>query len=39
MNALLRQFRPALLAVVAFTVLCGLVYPLRRHGDRPAGFR
>jgi K+-transporting ATPase ATPase C chain len=28
MNALFRQLRPALLAVVAFTVICGLAYPL-----------
>jgi K+-transporting ATPase ATPase C chain len=28
MNALLRQLRPAFLAVVIFTVICGLAYPL-----------
>jgi potassium-transporting ATPase KdpC subunit len=28
MNALLRQLRPALIAVVAFTVICGVAYPL-----------
>ena len=28
MNALLRQLRPALVAVVVFTVICGLAYPL-----------
>ena len=28
MNALMRQLRPALVAVVVFTVLCGLAYPL-----------
>ena len=28
MNALIRQLRPALVAVVVFTVLCGLAYPL-----------
>jgi K+-transporting ATPase ATPase C chain len=28
MNALLRQLRPALIAVVVFTVICGLAYPL-----------
>jgi K+-transporting ATPase ATPase C chain len=28
MNALLRQLRPALLAVITFTVICGLAYPL-----------
>jgi K+-transporting ATPase ATPase C chain len=28
MNALMRQLRPALIAVVVFTVICGLAYPL-----------
>ena len=28
MNALIRQLRPALVALVVFTVLCGLAYPL-----------
>ena len=46
MNAFLRQLRPALLAVVVFTVICGLAYPLvvtavaqvgwERHGRRLA---
>jgi potassium-transporting ATPase KdpC subunit len=28
MNAYIRQLRPALIAVVAFTAICGLAYPL-----------
>ncbi len=28
MNAFMRQLRPAFLAVVAFTVICGVAYPL-----------
>lgn len=28
MNALLRQLRPALVAVLVFTVICGVAYPL-----------
>jgi len=28
MNSFLRQLRPALLALVAFTVICGVAYPL-----------
>jgi len=28
MNTLIRQLRPALVAVVVFTVICGLAYPL-----------
>jgi len=28
MRALLRQLRPALLAIIAFTVICGVVFPM-----------
>ena len=35
MNALLRQLRPALVAVVVFTVICGLAYPLARDRRSP----
>jgi K+-transporting ATPase ATPase C chain len=28
MNALVRQLRPAVVAVIAFTVICGVAYPL-----------
>ncbi|MET0907857.1 MAG: K(+)-transporting ATPase subunit C [Ilumatobacteraceae bacterium] len=28
MNAVLRQLRPAILAVIVFTVICGIAYPL-----------
>ena len=36
MNVMLRQLRPALLAIVVFTVLLGVAYPLAVTGDRPA---
>ena len=39
MNALLRQLRPALLAVVAFTVICGLAYPLVVTAIAQVGWR
>jgi len=35
----LRQLRPALIAVVVLTVLCGLVYPLLVTGVAQAAFR
>ena len=38
MHVLIRQLRPALLAVVVFTVLCGLVYPLLVTGIGQVAF-
>jgi potassium-transporting ATPase KdpC subunit len=44
MNAALRQLRPAIIAVIIFTVMCGIAYPLAvtaiaqaGWGDRAAG--
>ena len=39
MNALLRQLRPALVAVVVFTVICGLAYPLVVTAIAQVGWR
>jgi potassium-transporting ATPase KdpC subunit len=39
MNAFIRQLRPALLAVVAFTVVCGLAYPLVVTAIAQVGWR
>lgn len=38
MSALLRQFRPAIVAVVALTVLCGIVYPMLVTGVAQLGW-
>ena len=38
MHVLIRQLRPALLAVVVFTVLCGVVYPLLVTGIGQVAF-
>jgi len=37
-SALLRQFRPAIVAVVALTVLCGIVYPMLVTGVAQLGW-
>jgi K+-transporting ATPase ATPase C chain len=39
MNAFIRQLRPAFLAVVAFTVICGLAYPLAVTAIAQVGWR
>jgi K+-transporting ATPase ATPase C chain len=39
MNALLRQLRPALVAVVVFTAICGLAYPLLVTAIAQVGWR
>ena len=38
MRAFVRQLTPALLAILAFTVLCGLVYPLVTTGVAQVAF-
>jgi K+-transporting ATPase ATPase C chain len=39
MTALLRQLRPAVVAVLTFTVLCGLAYPLLVTGIAQLGWK
>ena len=39
MNALIRQLRPALVAVVVFTVICGLAYPLAVTAVAQVGWK
>ena len=39
MNALLRQLRPALVAVLVFTAICGLAYPLLVTAIAQIGWR
>jgi K+-transporting ATPase ATPase C chain len=39
MNAFLRQLRPAFLAVVVFTVICGLAYPLAVTAIAQVGWK
>ncbi len=39
MKTFIRQLRPAVMAVVVFTVLLGVVYPLVVTGDRPGGVQ
>jgi K+-transporting ATPase ATPase C chain len=39
MKVLIRQLRPAFLAVVAFTVICGLAYPLAVTAIAQVGWR
>lgn len=39
MAVLLRQLRPAIIAVIAFTALCGLAYPLLVTGLAQVAFR
>ena len=39
MNAFIRQLRPAFLAVVAFTVICGLAYPLAVTAIAQVGWK
>ena len=39
MKVLIRQLRPALLAVVAFTVICGLAYPLAVTAIAQVGWK
>ena len=34
MRAFVRQLSPAILGIVVFTVLCGLVYPLWERPER-----
>jgi potassium-transporting ATPase KdpC subunit len=39
MNAFIRQLRPAFVAVVAFTVICGLAYPLAVTAIAQVGWK
>ena len=38
MNVVLRQLRPPFIAVVVFTVICGLAYPLVVTGVAQVGW-